>query len=90
MINAGESNLRRNRVSIVAAGRGAIAYPDFARDALSLGKLIPSKVCIAVSHCTNLMRSRHNDLGQFPTGCVPRDPVYAQILKESLAKKKAG
>jgi 2,4-dienoyl-CoA reductase-like NADH-dependent reductase (Old Yellow Enzyme family) len=87
MVYAGESNLRRKRVSIVAAGRGAIAYPDFARDALTLGKLIPSKVCIAVSHCTNLMRSRHNDLGQFPTGCVPRDPVYAQIFKESLGKK---
>ncbi|WP_159420818.1 hypothetical protein [Candidatus Kryptobacter tengchongensis] len=28
------------------------------------------------------MRSKHNELGQFPTGCVPRDTVYAKIFKE--------
>ncbi len=87
LVNAGESNLRRKRVSIVATGRGSIAYPDYANEALSFGKLNPSKVCIAVSHCTNLMRSKHNELGQFPTGCVPRDPLYAQVLKESLGRK---
>ncbi|MBI3787563.1 MAG: NADH:flavin oxidoreductase [Ignavibacteriales bacterium] len=87
LINAGESNLRRGRVSIVATGRGAIAYPDYAKDALASGKLKSSNVCIAVSHCTNLMRSKNNELGQFPTGCVPRDPIYAQVLKEAQGKK---
>jgi len=89
LINAGESNIRRKRVTIVATGRGAIAYPDYAHDALTLGKLKSSNVCIAVSHCTNLMRSKHNDLGQFPAGCVPRDPLYAEIFKESTGKKQS-
>lgn len=88
LICAAESNLRRKRVTIVATGRGAIAYPDYAADAMKDGKLKPSNVCIAVSHCTNLMRSKHNELGQFPTGCVPRDPLYAQVLKESLSKRE--
>lgn len=89
LISVAESNLRRKRVTIVATGRGAIAYPEYAADALKTGKLKPSSVCIAVSHCTNLMRSKHNDMGQFPTGCVPRDPLYAQVLKESLAHKNS-
>lgn len=88
LINAGESNIRRKRVTIVATGRGAIAYPDYARDAITLGKLKSSNVCIAVSHCTNLMRAKNNELGQFPAGCVPRDLIYAEILKETLGRKK--
>lgn len=89
LINAGESNIRRKRVTIVATGRNAIAYPDYAHDAMTIGKLKSSNVCIAVSHCTNLMRSKNNDLGQYPTGCVPRDTIYAEILKESLGRKRA-
>ncbi len=86
---AGESNLRRKRVSIVAVGRGAIAYPDYAADAITKGELNPSQVCIAISYCTNLMRSKNNELGQYPSGCVPRDDVYVPIYKEVLAKRKA-
>ncbi|MGE5313500.1 MAG: NADH:flavin oxidoreductase [Acidobacteriota bacterium] len=89
LIQAGESNLRRKRVSIVAVGRGAIAYPDFAADALANGALKQSHVCIAISYCTNLMRSKNNELGQYPAGCVPRDAIYAPIYKEVLAKRKA-
>jgi 2,4-dienoyl-CoA reductase-like NADH-dependent reductase (Old Yellow Enzyme family) len=88
LIHAAESNLRRRRVSIVAAGRGAIAYPEFAHDALTLGELKSSRVCLAVSYCTNLMRAKDNDLGQYPAGCAPRDPVYAAIYKEVLEKQK--
>jgi 2,4-dienoyl-CoA reductase-like NADH-dependent reductase (Old Yellow Enzyme family) len=88
LINAGESNLRRKRVSVIAVGRGAIAYPDFAVDAQTKGELNPSHVCIAISYCTNLMRSKNNELGQYPSGCVPRDDVYVPIYKEVLAKRK--
>ncbi len=87
-VNAGASNLRRKRVSIVAVGRGAIAYPDFASDLIETGTINTSKVCIAVSYCTDLMRSKDNELGQFPSGCVPRDPVYVPYFKE--AKEKRG
>ncbi len=80
-IYAAEANIKDGRVSIVGIGRGALAYPDFLLDLKKYGKLNSSKVCITVSHCTNLMRSKHNELGQFPTGCVPRDKVYAEIFK---------
>jgi 2,4-dienoyl-CoA reductase-like NADH-dependent reductase (Old Yellow Enzyme family) len=87
-VNAGESNLRNGRVSILAVGRGAIAHPEYAVEALSLGELATPHVCIAVSFCTNLMRSKHNEMGQYPVGCVPRDRVYAAIYRESLGKKE--
>ncbi len=89
LINAAESNLRRKRVTIVATGRGAIAYPEYAHDALTKGELKSTRVCLAVSYCTNLMRAKDNELGQYPAGCVPRDEVYAPIYKEVLAKQKA-
>jgi hypothetical protein len=62
-------------------GRGALAYPDFAADIAERGAMIDRKSCIGVSYCTALMRAKHNDLGQFPAGCVPRDPLYAQEFK---------
>jgi NADPH2 dehydrogenase len=89
LINAAESNLRRKRVSIVATGRGAIAYPEYAHDAITNGELKSTRVCLAVSYCTNLMRAKDNALGQYPAGCVPRDDVYAPIYKEVLAKQRA-
>jgi hypothetical protein len=41
------------------------------------------KSCIGVSYCTALMRAKHNDLGQYATGCVPRDRLYAEALKQA-------
>ncbi|MCS6859819.1 MAG: hypothetical protein NZT92_05820 [Abditibacteriales bacterium] len=81
---AGEANKRAGDVSLVGLGRGAIAYPDFARDLLEHGAVKPNKVCLAVSYCTALMRWKHNALGQFPCGCVPRDEVYAPIYQQGL------
>ena len=78
---AGEANVRAGRVSIVGLGRGAIAYPDFAADLLERGEMMDRKACIGVSYCTALMRAKNNDLGQFPVGCVPRDPLFAEHFK---------
>lgn len=91
LLPVAEANLRDDRVSIVGVGRGSLAYPDFVRDAQETGEMNRHKVCVAVSYCTALMRSKHNALGQYPTGCVPRDEVYAAVYKEMLAsapKKK--
>jgi 2,4-dienoyl-CoA reductase-like NADH-dependent reductase (Old Yellow Enzyme family) len=85
---AGEANKRAGDVSLVGLGRGAIAYPDFARDLLEHGAVKPNKVCLAVSYCTALMRWKHNELGQFPCGCVPRDEVYAPIYQQGLKTAK--
>ncbi|MBC7237721.1 MAG: NADH:flavin oxidoreductase [Chloroflexi bacterium] len=66
----------RGWADLVGLGRGAFAYPDFARDLLSQGTLDPRKVCITCSSCTQIMR----DHGR--SGCVPLDrhvygPIYA-------------
>jgi NADPH2 dehydrogenase len=83
-VEAGEANLRDGRVSIVGMGRGAIAYPDFARDV----KMDKKKVCITVSYCTTLMRAKGNELGQYAAGCAPRDPVYGKLLQEIQKKER--
>ena len=55
----------------------ALAYPDFAKDILTKGKLDPNKVCIACSACSQIMR----DGGTI--GCVVRDnKVYGPIYKQ--------
>ena len=53
------------------------------------GELARTKACVAVSYCTALMRAKHNDMGQYPTGCVPRDKPYADIYKHALATDPA-
>lgn len=78
---AGEANVRDGRVSIMGLGRGALAYPDFAADLATDGAMTDRKSCIGVSYCTALMRAKNHELGQFPAGCVPRDPLYAEQFK---------
>jgi len=87
-LHAGAANVAGGRVTMVGLGRGALAYPDFAVDALERGGMVRDRACIGVSYCTALMRAKHNPLGQYPTGCVPRDPVYVEELK--AARKTEG
>ena len=62
--------------SLVGLGRGALAYPDFARDVLQGGAMDPHKVCVVCSSCTQIMR----DHGR--SGCVVRDhDVYGPIFR---------
>ena len=69
------------KAKIIGAGRMAFAYPDFAKDLLSKGKLDKNKVCVACSGCTQLMRD-----GQ-PTGCVVRDSeIYGSIFRQGRIK----
>ncbi len=63
--------------AIVGLGRGAFAYPDFAKDILKNGKMDGLKTCVGCSSCTQLMRDKTQ------TGCVTRDPeVYVPIYRE--------
>lgn len=80
-LHAGAANLAASNVSMVGLGRGALAYPDFAVDALEGGGMERDKACIGVSYCTALMRAKHHDMGQYPSGCVPRDALYAVELR---------
>jgi 2,4-dienoyl-CoA reductase-like NADH-dependent reductase (Old Yellow Enzyme family) len=90
IFEAGAANVREGRVSFVGIGRGALAHPDFARHVLEGRPLDPKRTCRTFSYCTALMRSKHNDLGQFATGCPPFDKeVYGPIWKEAQDTAKA-
>ncbi len=73
--------IRDGWMTLAGAGRMAFAYPDFARDILTHGKLDPARVCVACSACTQIMR----DGGR--SGCVPKDAdVYEPIYKAGRAE----
>ena len=91
-INAGAHNIHSGAVRIFGLGRNALAYPDFAADALDKGELDEARVCKTLTYCTFLMRQKNHPLGQFPTGCPPFDKeVYGPIMKQAReAKRQAG
>jgi 2,4-dienoyl-CoA reductase-like NADH-dependent reductase (Old Yellow Enzyme family) len=87
LAQAGAANLRDGRITIVGVGRGALPQPDFARQLQEHGRLDRKRVCRTFSYCTAMMRAKHNELGQFATGCPPFDKeVYGPIWDR--AKKK--
>lgn len=62
--------IAEGRCDIAGFGRMAFAYPDFARDILTNGKLDNAKVCVTCGGCAALLRAGT------PAGCVVRDGVY--------------
>ena len=87
-INAGAYNIASGNIHFVGIGRGALAYPDFARDALLKGELDERRCCKTLTYCTYLMRQKNHPLGQFPTGCPPFDKeAYGEVIK--LARQAA-
>ncbi len=88
-IHAAARNIAEGGIRIFGVGRGALAYPDFARDALEKGELDESRVCKTLTFCTYLMRRKDNELGQWPTGCPPFDKEgYGEIMKAARAKAR--
>ena len=84
---AGAANVRDGRITFVGVGRAALPMPDFARQVQEHGRLDRKRICRTFSYCTALMRAKHNELGQFATGCPPFDKeVYGPIWDE--AKKR--
>jgi NADPH-dependent glutamate synthase beta subunit-like oxidoreductase/2,4-dienoyl-CoA reductase-like NADH-dependent reductase (Old Yellow Enzyme family) len=74
--NVAAANKANRLVTLAGVGRMAFAYPDFAKDIITKGRLDPQKVCVACSACTQIMR----DGGM--TGCVVRDnKAYGPIFK---------
>jgi NADPH2 dehydrogenase len=81
-VNAGAHNLQTGAARFFGMGRNALAYPDFAREALETGALSERRVCKTLTYCSYLMRQKNHPLGQFPTGCPPFDKEgYGQIMK---------
>jgi 2,4-dienoyl-CoA reductase-like NADH-dependent reductase (Old Yellow Enzyme family) len=86
--HAGAANLERGNITFVGVGRAALPQPDFARQLQKTGRLDRARVCRTFSYCTALMRSKHNELGQFATGCPPFDKeVYGPLWDEARSKK---
>jgi len=74
--NVAAANKANGLTTLVGAGRMAFAYPDFAKDIITKGRMYPEKVCVSCSACTQIMR----DAGT--TGCVVRDnEVYGPIFE---------
>src|SRR5262249_35840712 len=71
--HAAAANLRDGRITFAGVGRAALPMPDFARQVQENGQLDRKRVCRTFSYCTALMRAKHNELGQFATGCPPFD-----------------
>jgi hypothetical protein len=81
---AGAANVRDNAVSFVGVGRAALPQPDFARELKEKGRLERKRICRTFSYCTALMRAKHNELGQFATGCPPFDKeVYGPLWEQA-------
>lgn len=74
--NVAAANKANGLTTLVGAGRMAFAYPDFAKDIITKGRMYLEKVCISCSACTQIMR----DGGT--AGCVVRDnEVYGPIFE---------
>jgi 2,4-dienoyl-CoA reductase (NADPH2) len=74
--NVAAANKTKGLTTLAGAGRMAFAYPDFAKDIITKGRMDREKVCISCSACTQIMR----DGGT--TGCVVRDhEVYGPIFE---------
>jgi 2,4-dienoyl-CoA reductase-like NADH-dependent reductase (Old Yellow Enzyme family) len=81
---AGAGNVAAGRASLVGIGRGALAQPEFALRLARGEPLDRKRLCRTFSYCTALMRSKHHELGQFPTGCPPFDKeVYGPIWNQA-------
>jgi 2,4-dienoyl-CoA reductase-like NADH-dependent reductase (Old Yellow Enzyme family) len=89
--HAGAANVRDGRVTFVGVGRAALPMPDFARLLREGGRLDRKRTCRTFSYCTALMRAKHNELGQFATGCPPFDKeVYGPIWDEAKRTNHRG
>jgi NADPH2 dehydrogenase len=87
LAQAGAANVRDGRITFVGVGRAALPQPDFVRQLREHGRFDRKRVCRTFSYCTALMRAKHNELGQFATGCPPFDKeVYGPIWDEARQK----
>ena len=70
---------------IAGFGRQAFAYPGFANDILTRGKLDSKKVCMSCDCCYDFIQHYCN------SGCAIRDPFYSARYREQILplKKKA-
>jgi 2,4-dienoyl-CoA reductase-like NADH-dependent reductase (Old Yellow Enzyme family) len=91
LFQAGAANVQEGRVTFVGVGRAALPQPDFAHRLRQQGGLDRRRTCRTFSYCTALMRAKHNELGQFATGCPPFDKeVYGPIWDKAKNPRPDG
>lgn len=84
--NAGAANIAAGNAAFIGVGRAALPAPDLARQLQEHGRLDRKRICRTFSYCTALMRAKHNELGQYATGCPPFDKdVYGPIWDQARA-----
>lgn len=80
--NVGAAVIKNHNASFIGFGRGSFAYPSMPLDLMKEGRADPSKVCIACSGCTRLIRNLR------PGGCVIHDrEIYGNELKKLIDGK---
>ncbi|MBY0526102.1 MAG: NADH:flavin oxidoreductase [Gemmataceae bacterium] len=87
LFEAGAANIRDGRVTFVGVGRASLSQPDFALQLMEHGKLDRKRTCRTFSYCTAMMRAKHNELGQFASGCPPFDKEVYQSIWEQAKRK---
>lgn len=82
----GAGMIREGWAKVIGFGRGAFAYPDFARDILKHGKMDRNKTCITCSKCAELKSKG------LTSGCVVRDPeIYVPVYRKlDLMEEREG
>lgn len=65
--NVAAAVVKSGRATLIGQGRGAIAYPDSARDLVEKASLSAGKVCTTCSLCSLMLRQGG------PAGCAVRD-----------------
>ena len=82
-VNMAAGMVEEKKADIIGFGRMAFAYPEFAKDIVTTGKLDAKQVCLSCSKCTQLMRA------QTVAGCVIRDrEVYMPIYKKHVLENE--
>jgi 2,4-dienoyl-CoA reductase-like NADH-dependent reductase (Old Yellow Enzyme family) len=77
--NVGAAVINRGDASFIGFGRSSFAYPSLPLDLIRVGRADPTKVCIACSGCTRLIKNLR------PGGCVIRDrEIYGKELKKLI------
>ena len=81
----GAGGIRDGWFDIAGFGRQALAYPGFARDALSGQMPDPEKCCVLCDSCFRLMNP-----GLSAAGCVVRDPdPYASFYQRNVSDSES-
>ena len=79
----GAGGIRDGWFDLAGFGRQALAYPEFAREALTGNMPEAEKCCVLCNSCFRLM-----DPGRSAAGCVVRDPdPYASFYRENVLDK---